>query len=310
MIHRSTRRPLAALVTLVASVAPLSALPTTPAAAGIVVLLKSGALDAYDRTAAGFLESCRSGVMPLSLADGDPAALERRVLAARPDAVVAVGLKAALFARDRLPRLPLVFCVVPNFERFELAAAWVTGVSSDVPPVSEIDALRGVAPDVKRIGLFYGRATGADLARRARAAADETGITLIGVPIASLPELPKAARGVVTQVDALWMPADPTVATPEAFHFLLDLSLEHRKPLLVFSESLVRAGALLAVSPDYGWMGASAAEAVRRIQSGDRAGDIAVAPLRRTRVILNQATARALGRDVPPEALHSAEVVR
>lgn len=310
MIRRSPRRSSAALVALVASVALLSAIPATPAAAGTVVLLKSGALGAYDQTAAGFLESYRGGVMPLSLGDGDPAALERRILAARPDAVVAVGLKAALFARDQLPRLPLVFCVVPNFERFELAAAWVTGVSSDVPPVTEIGALRGVAPDVKRVGFFYGRATGGELARRAQAAADEGGITLTGVPLASLSELPKAARGVVAQVDALWMPADPTVATPEAFRFLLDLSLQNRKPLLVFSESLVRAGALLAVSPDYAWMGARAAEAVRRIQSGDRAGDIAVTPLRRTRIILNQATARALGRDVPAEALHAAEVVR
>ena len=310
MIHRSTRHPSAALVALVASVALLSAIPATRAVAGTVVLLKSGALGPYDAAAAGFLGSYRSGVLQLSLDESDPAALERRVLAARPDAVVAVGLKAALFARDRLPRLPLVFCVVPNFERFELAAAWVTGVSSDVPPVTEIGALCAVAPDVKRVGLFYGRATGAELARRARAAADEAGITLIGIPIASLPELPKMARGVVAQVDALWMPADPTVATPEAFRFLLDLSLENRKPLLVFSESLVRAGALLAVSPDYGWMGTRAAEAVRRIQSGDRAGDIAIAPLKRTHIILNQATARALGRDVPPAALHTAEVVR
>jgi ABC-type uncharacterized transport system substrate-binding protein len=96
----------------------------------------------------------------------------------------------------------------------------------------------------------------------------------------------------------LWIPADPTVATPEAFRFLLELSLELRKPLLAFSESLVRSGALVAVAPDYAWMGTQAAEVVRRIRSGERAGDIGVVPLKRTHVVLNLATARALGRDL------------
>src|SRR5205807_9057929 len=104
------------------------------------------------------------------------------------------------------------------------------------------------------------------------------------------------AHVLVDHADALWLPADPTVATPEAFQFLLELSLAHRKPLLVFSESLVRAGALLAVVPDYEWTGTAAAAAVQRILSGERAGDVPVAGPVHTRVVRNPDAARALGR--------------
>ena len=79
--------------------------------------------------------------------------------------------------------------------------------------------------------------------------------------------------------------------------FLLQLSLERRLPLLVFSEALVHAGALIAVAPDYAWVGGRAADLVRRIKDGARPGDLPPVPLARTRVVVNPATARALGRD-------------
>ena len=105
------------------------------------------------------------------------------------------------------------------------------------------------------------------------------------------------------------MPADPTIAASEPFRFLLKLSLEQRKPLFVFSDALVKAGALAAVTPDYAVAGAQAAEAVRRIQAGERAGDIPVARVRRTRLVVNGATARALGRELPVAVRRDGEVL-
>ena len=135
------------------------------------------------------------------------------------------------------------------------------------------------------------------------------GIELVEVAIADLSELAGRAREAVKRVDALWMPADATIAAPEPFQFLLELSLETRRPLFAFSDALVRSGALAAVVPDYAEAGALAAEAVRRIQAGERAGDIPTATVRRARLVLNGATARALGRDVPLAVQRSGEVV-
>jgi len=270
--------------------------------AATVALIKSGPLAPYEQAAAGFSSAYLDPVSAFMLDEADPAGLLRRIEATRPAVVVAVGLKAALFARDRLPRVPLVFCVVPNYQRFDLTGGSITGVSADVPPERDLAALRSALPGVKRVGLLFGRASGAALARRARAAADAAGITLVEAPVADLSDLQRVASDLAGRVDALWLPADPTVATPEVFRALLDLSLAQRKPLLVFSESLVRSGALVATSPDYAWMGAQAAGIARRIRSGERAGDIAVLPLRRTRVVFNPATARALGCVVPSAA--------
>lgn len=277
--------------------------------AATVALIRSGSLAPYEQAAAAFSSAYTKPVNVFMLDEAEPSSLLRRVEASRPEVIVAVGLKAALFARDRLPRVPLVFCVVPNHERFDLTGGLIAGVSADVPPERDLAALQSALPGVKRVGLLFGRASGAALAHRARAAAQAAGITLVEAPVADLSDLLRVARDLSGRVDALWLPADPTVATPEVFHALLELSLAQRKPLLVFSESLVRSGALVAASPDYAWMGAQVAGIVRRIQSGERAGDIGVLPLRRTRVVLNPATARALGCVVPATAGSSIEVL-
>ena len=270
---------------------------SVPAAgfAATVALIKSGPLAPYEQATEAFRTAYAGPVTVFMLDESDPAGLLRRIEAARATVVVAVGLKAAIFARDRLPRVPLVFCVVPNHERFDLTGGSISGVSADVPPERELAALRSVVPGVRSVGLLFGRASGATLARRARAAADAAGITLVKAPVADLSDLLRVASNLAGRVDALWLPADPTVATPEVFRALLGLSLEQRKPLLVFSESLVRSGALVAVSLDYAWMGTQAAGIVRRVRSGERAGDIGVLPLRRTHAVFNPATARALG---------------
>ena len=85
---------------------------------------------------------------------------------------------------------------------------------------------------------------------------------------------------------------------PEVFRYLLDLSLSSRRPLLVYSESLVRAGALAAVTPDYRWVGGQLAAVARRIRAGQTPGSIPVVPLKRTHIAYNEVTARALA--LPP----------
>jgi putative ABC transport system substrate-binding protein len=299
---RQARRLAALLLVLVTATA-------SSGQAADVTLIESAPLAPYEQAAAAFTAAHRGPVTRLMLSDADPRGFVRRIEASHPDVIVAVGLKAALFARARLPRVPLVFCVVPNHEHFDLTGSAITGVSADVPPDRDLAALRKVSPEVRRVGLLHGPDPGGRLVRPARAAADAAGITLVDATVTDLSRLQRLARDLAGRVDALWLPADPTVATPEAFRVLLDLSLEQRKPLLAFSESLVRAGALVAVAPDYAWMGAQASELVRRIEGGERAGDIAVVPLKRTHVVVNPATARALGRMLPAGTTAGIEVL-
>jgi len=273
------------------------------------VVLSSRAPGPYEAAISGFTSAYPGPIARFTIDDTSAVGLRDRISVLRPDAVVAIGLRAALYARDQLPRTPLVYCAVQDPGRHHLDGAWITGVSTLVPSAVEMAAWKSAAPDVRRVAAFFGRATDAAWVRATRGAAAATGIELVEVPLGDLSELAGRARDVAVHVDALWMPADPMVAAPEPFRFLLKLSLEQRKPLFTFSDALVRAGALAAVVPDYARAGVQAAAAVRRIQAGERAGDIPVATVQRTRLVINGATAKALGRELPLAARRDGEVL-
>jgi putative ABC transport system substrate-binding protein len=271
-----------------------------PAHAGSVVLLRSSALEAYQSAAQGFHRAYASGpVLDLSWDEMDSKEIERRITDAHPDAIVAVGLRAAAFCREWKPRLPLVYCAVQNPEEHDLVGAEITGVRIEVTTEDELAALRQAVPDARRVGFFYGPVAGAHALDRARAAARASGIDLVEAPVNDLGELAQTARDLAPRVDAFWMPADPVLSTYEAFHFLLELSLRARRPLFVFSDALVRAGAYAGLGPDYERAGERAAQLVQRIRAGERAGNIPVAREKEARLVINEATARAIGREVP-----------
>src|SRR5262249_6784577 len=150
------------------------------------------------------------------------------------------------------------YCAVENPEEHDLAGAWITGVRTEVSPEAELAGLRRAVPEAKRVGLLFGAVAESRVLVPARAAAAQSGIELVEGRVASPARLAQTARELAPRVDALWLAADPVLATPEAFHFLLDLSLRMRRPLFVFSDALVRAGAYAGLEPDFERAGALA----------------------------------------------------
>lgn len=281
----------------------------TPANASGVLLLRSSDLPMYEETARAFRAAYREPFREISLARLSPDSAEHEIRMAAPEVVVALGLRAAALVHDRLPRTPLVYALVPAPERHDLVGSWVTGVAADIAPAIELGALHALVPDVRRVGVLVGADAG-DWTRDARAAARRSGLELEVAVIAGVDEVGPRIRDLASRTDALWMPADPAIATPEVFRFMLEQSVAHRRPLFAFASGLVQAGALAAAVPDLDWVSERIADAVRRVQSGERAGDVPATLVRRVRLFANLATARAIGREMPSDALRNVELVR
>lgn len=280
-----------------------------PARAGGVAVLRSSDLAVYGRTVEAFRARYRDPVSEVSLAALGPAAAIAKLRESNPEVVVAVGLRAAVLVHERMPRTPMVFALVPAPERHDLIGSWVTGVTADIPPSIELGIFRALAPDVKRIGVVVGPNPEPWLGL-ARASARRLGIELVAAPVGGVEHVGAGLRSLLGRVDALWMPADADIASPEAFRFAMAEALRYRLPLLAFSPALVQAGAMAAAAPDLDWVGERMAEQVRRIQSGERAGDVPSTPVRRARAVANLSTARAIGRELPAQALRDAEIFR
>jgi putative ABC transport system substrate-binding protein len=290
--------------------AGVAARPARAAGPAPVLLLRSGDLDPYREAERGFRLACKDSVVVLDAASGPAAAVAEAIAALHPQVVVAIGLRAAVLARDHLTRLPVVYCAIPHPQRFDLDAEWMAGVRTDVDPALEVQALKQAAPGVKSVGYLCASDADPGDRRRARDAARAAGLEFVEAPIATAADLPQAARRLAARVQALWMPADPLVATPQGFQFLLTLSLESRLPILAFTDALVRKGALVAVTPDYAEAGTLAAQQVRRIRLGERPADLPALAVTHMHTLVNLATARSLGTAASVADVRGVEFVR
>ena len=76
-------------------------------------------------------------------------------LKGRPRVLVAMGPLAAQAARETVPELPLVFCMVPDPARLSLAGPGIAGVAFTVPVKNQLAAFRLVNPRGVRVGVLY-----------------------------------------------------------------------------------------------------------------------------------------------------------
>ena len=227
--------------------------------AGDVLVLRSRELPAYRAVQAGFTAALQRPVRELPLADA--AGLER-ALAARPELVLAVGLEAARAMVGRAPGVPLVCALVPAPEQL---GAELRAVPMFASPERQLLALRAVLPRARRLGAFFDAAHPPAqrdaYARAARAA----GLELIWAEVGGPEQLSVAARELASRVDVLWLLPDAELISAQSFRFLVELSFARKRPLLGFSQSMVKAGALLALEPGYEQMGRRAAGVAQQL---------------------------------------------
>ena len=94
----------------------------------------------------------------------------------------------------------------------------------------------------------------------------------------------RAARAGATSVDAIWLPGDTDVITPQVFQYALRLQLERGLPVAAATRQQVHSGALIAVDFSPRAAGRAAADLANRCSTGAR---------RRTRPSSTSTAARA-----------------
>ena len=90
---------------------------------------------------------------------------------------------------------------------------------------------------------------------------------------------------------------------------IITFALSKGLPMIISSRDFVQAGALLSYGPNYPALFRRAAEYVDRILRGTKPGDIPVEQPTKFDLVINLATAKALGLTVPPVLLARADEV-
>src|SRR3989454_8590360 len=297
-------RWVAAILCCVTAVLPASASATE------IVILKSADISAYNQAIDSF-KAALAGSATITEYDmqGDMARgrkLARKVRASNADIVLAVGIKAALAAKLEIVDVPIVYCMVLDPEKNGLNAPNMVGIILEVPVDRQFREMRWVLPGLKRLGVLYDPEKTGDLVEDARRVGKTFGVELIARQVHSEKEVPAGLRGLIPQVDALWLIPDGTVLTEESISFLLTTALDSNVPVIGFSSELVRSGALVGLSVNYEDVGRQAALLTRKILSAQIKAPITFPP-EKLRLALNLKTAKFLGLQIPSDVLNRAD---
>jgi putative ABC transport system substrate-binding protein len=211
--------------------------------------------------------------------------------------VVAIGSLAATVVREFAPQRPMVFCLVLNYDRLNLISRRSKGVSALPSLATQFRVWKALDPSLKSMGMVVGRA-GAYMVQQARQVGQAYGIEVVALEIASDREYLPALKRIAPQVQGFWLAPDSSVLSPMAIQDALGTALKVNLPVVVFSPSLLREGALFAATVDYDDVARQVAARLARIQNGDISGE-GVQELSSAKVIISRTAARRHGLKLP-----------
>jgi putative ABC transport system substrate-binding protein len=272
-----------------------------------IAILKSSSIGAYDQAISGFKSTAPSGVIYSEYdVQGDleqGRKLAKKIRASEASLVVAVGLKAALAAKLEIVDIPIVYMMILDPSKHNLAAPNMTGTLLEIPAERQFKILRAFLPDLRRVGILSNSSSQAKVKDTVAQAAAQS-FQLQPFSVDSEKEVPQQLRALLGSTDALLLIPDTTVLTNESIGFILETSLARRVPVIGFSPEFTRLGALLSLSVSYGEVGRETGVLAKRILDGDRKLPARPIPIERLKITVNLKTARFLGIEFPKEVNH------
>ena len=303
------RFALLASILLVASVI-FGAAPAVNAAG--VVIFKTKDIGPYNQAVEGFLSQVKQKpvVFDMNGDDRQGLAMVEQIRSLEPQVVFAVGTKAAKIAKEKFPEFPVIFSMVLNPDRNGVLGPNTTGILLQIPYTRQFQLLKTIMPNVKVVGVLFDPAKTEDNVTLAVQEAQQVGVKLVPVEVASEKDVPSGLRELLAQnIDLLWLTTDSTVLNKDTFAYIVTATLEKNIPLMAYQSSFVRAGAFVALAPSYPGIGEQAGKMATRILQGTKVTDIPIEPPDGNNLALNLKVAGQIGISVKQDVIDLAEIV-
>lgn len=246
------------------------------AQAATVVVVLSDDSAAYQETAEAIEREIGEGHKSVRL-------MADRLGAALPDLpdvklVLGVGVKASeqLSGQGRVSKIPALAVLVPKdwYQKTGRASLAEGGRSAgavvlDQPYSRQVRLIKSALPTVSRVGVVLSQGNAGQLAEIEQAAR-ALRLTVSGTAIDSEASLVESLEKVLSDSDVLLAVPDAVVLNRNTVQSLFITSYRYRDPVVGYSKSLSRAGALVSLYSTPAQIGRQAGEIAQRFLSGGK----------------------------------------
>lgn len=211
-------------------------------------------------------------------------------------------------------KVPVIFCGVTDPISAGLVMSWnntpgsgVTGTSDRWPYAEQLDLIKTMLPNVKRVGFPYnsGEANSQYALRQILPLAESRGMEIVTTVANNANEVNRAVEALANRgIDAIYVSSDNTVMA--GFPAVLKIAHQRRIPVFVGESANVEKGGLATFSVDYRQLGAITADLVIRVLSGEDPGKIPVATFEGKELYINLQAAQDMGVSVDSSLVRKA----
>ena len=278
---------------------------------GILQLVQHTALDAANE---GFLAALDEAGIHYDLdsqnASGDQSACQTvasKFANDKKDLILAIATPAAQAVAGAVTDTPVLITAVTDPAESGLVddnqkpGGNVTGTSDLTPVKEQIDLLKQILPDAKKVGILYCSAeSNSEIqAQMAREAIEAAGMTSQDFTVSSSNEIQTVVQSMVGKVDAIYAPTDNTIAAGMTTVGMV--AGDNNLPVICGESGMVDNGGLATYGIDYYQLGyMTGQQAVRILTEGASPADMPIEylPAEKCELTVNEETAATLGIDV------------
>jgi putative ABC transport system substrate-binding protein len=243
------------------------------------------------------------------------APLAAELVALKPDALIAIGIPAALALQRATSTIPVVFVGVADPVGLHLVAslahpgANITGLSSinfDLA-AKRVEVLKEALPSVSHVPVLLNPSSPYELPRwmaEMQPVADRLSLKLDTVEARTVGELSDAFPAMSKRFDAVIVVGSNLYALEKKR--IAELALVNRLPTMMPFDLFVEDGGLFSYSQPWAAMFSHAAIYVDKILQGIKPADLPVEQPTKIDLVLNLKTAKLLGIEFSPQMLAQA----
>ena len=246
---------------------------------------------------------------------GTAAQIARKFVGDKPDAIVAIATPSAQAVVASTKTVPVVFSAVTDPVVAKLVSSWepsktnVTGVSDMLALDKQMELLKQVVPNAKRVGMVYnpGEANSVVVVKELQKLLPTLGMTLVEAAAPRSVDVGSAARSLIGKVDVIYTNTDNNVVS--AYEALVKVGQEAKIPLVASDTDSVKRGAIAAFGINYRDLGEQTGRMVVRILKGEKPGDIKPEVSTKMELFVNPGAAEKQGVKLPEALVKSAAQV-
>ncbi len=229
------------------------------------------------------------------------AQIARKFVGDKPDVIVAIATPSAQAVVAATKTIPVVYSAVTDPVAAQLVPSMapsgtnVTGVSDSLALEKQIELIKKVVPNAKRVGMVYnpGEANSVVVVKQMQTLLPKAGMSLVEASAARTVDVGAAARSLVGKVDVIYTNTDNNVVS--AYESLVKVGNDAKIPLIASDTDSVKRGAIAALGVNYYDLGLQTGQQVIRILKGAKPGEMASETSGKLELFVNPGAAKKQG---------------